>query len=160
MKHKLTALFCCFVLTLGFTIGLSFWLSYQNNGAPKGKIVHPITYFKAYSAIIQTDNGAFLLVGGDCQNFRLWIDSCPVIEEVSSDISDDWDYKMIFCDTADIIVDNSVYYIPHTATAHVVYINEEDNIIQFENAVYSLKPPVEGELSFYDCIRVFLIPAE
>ena len=146
MKRKLAILFCCFVLAIGLT-------ACQDDGVIMGKIVHPITYFKAYSTVVQTDKGAFCLVGADSQIFCSWIDSCPIIREVDADISDNWDYKMIFCDTDDIIADNSVYYIPHTATTHVVYINEEDNIIQFEGAVYSVRPPEEGKLSFYDCIR-------
>ena len=150
MKHKRTILFCCFVLAVGLS-------ACQNNEIPQGKIVHPITRFIAYNTIVQTDHDVFLYEGGDSQNFRLWIDSCPIIEEVDFDISDHWNYKVIFCDTEDIIFDNSIYYIPHTATTHVVYINEEDNIIQYDNVAYSVKPPDVGRLSFYDCIRAFLI---
>ena len=117
----------------------------------------PITYFTAYSTIIQTDNDAFLLVDGDSQNFRLWIDACPMIEEVNTDISENWNYKITFCDTKDIIADDDTYYIPHTATIHIVYINEEDGIIQFDNVAYALKAPDADTMSFYDGIRAFLI---
>ena len=96
MKQKCIILFICLVLVMSMA-------ACKNNEIPQDRTELPITYFTAYSTIIQTDNDAFLLVNGDSQNFRLWIDSCPIIEEVNSDISEDWNYKIIFCDTKDII---------------------------------------------------------
>lgn len=153
MKHKLIILFCYFILIIGLP-------ACQNNDNPQGRVLLPITQFKAYSTIIQTEKDAFCLVGGDCQNFRLWIDACPIIKKVNFDISDHWNYKVVFCDTENIISDNSIYYIPHTAATCVVYINEEENIIQFNNAAYSLKSPEAGRMSFYDGIRAYLTADE
>lgn len=150
MKRRLIIPIVCLMLAVNLT-------ACKNNEDPQNRTEFPITYFTAYSTIVQTDNEAFLLVNGDSQNFRLWIDSCPIIEEVNFDISENWDFKITFCDTENIIVDDSTYYIPHTAAIHIVYINEEDSIIQFDNVAYSLRASDADTMSFYEGIRTFLI---
>ena len=149
MKHKLFILISCLFLVMS--------LSACRNDSPKERHELPITYFTAYSTIVQTESDSFLLIKGDSQNFRLWIDSCPIIEKIDSDISNNWDYRITFCDAENIITENSYYFIPHTATTHVVYINEVDNVIQFDNVAYSLEPPEINKMSFYDGIRTYLI---
>ena len=149
MKQKLFILICCLFLTIN--------LSACRNDSPKERRELPITYFMSYSAIVQTKSDSFLLIKGDNQNFRMWIDSCPIIEKIDSDISEDWDYRITYCDAENIITENSVYYIPHTATTHIVYINEVNNIIQFDDTAYSLEPSESNKMSFYDGIRTYLI---
>ncbi len=157
MKKRFTVLICCFMLVICLT-------ACQNKETSQYSHYDlPIYYFLAYGTILQTDDGVVLLIRDP--NIYYWILDAPIIGEVYADedgdpkndydISDDWDYRIIFCDTDKIKLEDGIYYIPHTATTHVVYVNEDENLIQFDNTVYSLYQPnlSEGSMTFCEVIR-------
>lgn len=120
----------------------------------------PISKFEAYSTIIDTGATTHVLRLSDSRNFRLWIDSCLVQDTTNIDIRNNWTYRLVFCSDENILDYEGMLYIPYSAVTHTVYINEELDIIQFDDFAYQIQKTDDNSMSFYDGIREYIEASE
>ena len=114
-----------------------------------------LKHFAAKSAVIQTEEESVLLEDADCQNFRLWVLSCPIMEETKATDITDWTYRILFCDAEKLTEQDGVYFLPHTAQLHTVLIDEERSLIQFDSDTYEVDTRQDRAADFYEGVRVY-----
>ena len=108
--------------------------------------------FQAYSAVTQDKDGNIIGVDlADVINFKSWVTSFQVTEELDEEITNNWDYRIMFCDAPmdTLVVQDGVYYIPSTAEIHYVYLNKEMKVIQYDSKAYAMY-----EVALEDSIEV------
>lgn len=132
--------------------------------------IFPTTQFFSHYAIIQDNSAVYCLYGSDNTNLRSWVNSVRIEKLLDDNVTDEsareseynisgnWTYRILFANTDDVITEGSKYYVSSISDIHIVYINEDLQIIQFDNTAYSFANHVHGQADdsvFCDGIRVY-----